>query len=593
MKSMKSMLTKAGALLLCLVTIGAMSVACGNSDSTDEAKQTTADNMHDYKTSGDVSVSTGKTHTFLSQSVTDTVIVMGSRLKTTSPIPEAVKRLRTNISTYTGIQLETKNDFLLEGEDPTGVTEILIGETERPESILVAESLRINDYAIQVVNNKLVVLGGCEAKTVEAVNKLIQLYFSAERADLVLECGYRYQYRYGYALTDLTLNGKSILDYTIVYGVGYEGVAVYLQSTLADAIGYQLPIAQTVNDGENTKLEILVGAGKRQTSVKPAEGSYRVGMDGDKLVFAGDDTTVLLGVNAFVDRYVAGKKDVSKVEANLSLEGKPAYNHSLKLLNLNVTLSGYGENAVVSRYPRLYQMITEQMPDVLCLQEVSCTTWFTCIQDGIGDTPALTDTYQFVGIGRNGERPDRYEAFLEGAYNAILFNKTKYKLEDSGTFWLSETPDVASVGWDGRTFSICTWAKLTEIATGKQFVVMNTQLDTYGRSAAGNGADLICKKAAEFGLPVILAGDFGVGASGKPYKNVVSDNFVDALKIAETVVDSGATQNGYGDSKITAATAHTFVTRGLFGVKSYDLITELVDGGYVSSHWAILTEILY
>ena len=194
--------------------------------------------------------------------------------------------------------------------------------------------------------------------------------------------------------------------------------------------------------------------------------------DGDKLVFAGDDTTVLLGVNAFVDRYVAGKKDVSKVEANLSLEGKPAYNHSLKLLNLNVTLSGYGENAVVSRYPRLYQMITEQMPDVLCLQEVSCTTWFTCIQDGIGDTPALTDTYQFVGIGRNGERPDRYEAFLEGAYNAILFNKTKYKLEDSGTFWLSETPDVASVGWDGRTFSICTWAKLTEIATGKQFVVM-------------------------------------------------------------------------------------------------------------------------
>ncbi|MBQ8382596.1 MAG: hypothetical protein IJX47_05245 [Clostridia bacterium] len=590
---MRSILLKAGALALCALLAGGTLTACGSSDGSEPAAQTTVDYMHDYEKSGDVSVSTGKTHTFLSAEVTDTVIVTGSQVKDTSPILTAVKDLRTYITTFTDITLETKGDFLLEGEDPSAVTEILIGETDREESALVAETLRINDYAIQVVNNKLVVLGGCEEKTAEAVYKLIELYFSAARTDLVLECGYRYQYRYDYDLSDLTLNGKSVLDYTIVYGSDFEGVATYLQTALADAMGYEIPVAKASSAGETAELEILVGVSDRETSVTAAAGAYQVGMDGNKLVFAGDDSTVLLGVRAFTEQYITGGSDVSKVEASLSLTGAPTYDNALKLLSLNVTQSGYGENAVVNRYPRLYSLIAEQAPDVLCLQEVSCTTWLSCINEGIGDTPALTDTYQFVGTGRNGEAPKGYEAFLEGAYNAILFNKTKYKLEDSGTFWLSETPETASVGWDGRTFSICTWAKLTEISSGEQFVVMNTQLDTYGRSAAGNGASLICEKAAEFGLPVILAGDFGVGSSGKPYKNVVGDNFADTLKVAETVVSSGATQNGYGTAEVTTATSHVFVTRGLCGVKSYELLTDLIDGGYVSSHWAIVTEIKY
>ncbi len=588
---MKSILLKIGAMLLTAALSVGMLAACG-SDS-DSAAETTADYMHDFKTSGDVSVSTGKTHTFLSADVTDTVIITGSHVKNDSPVLAAARNLRTYITTFTDITLETSGDFVLEGDDPSAVTEILIGETTRDETALVAKTLRINDYAIQVVNNKLVVLGGCDEKTVEAVNKLIELYFSAKRADLVLECGYRYQYRYDYNLSDLTLNGKSVLDYTIVYGDGYQGAAAYLQTALEDAIGYGMTVEKATSSGENAELEILVGVSGRSTSVTAVAGAYKVGMDGSKLVFAGDENTVVLGVRAFVDGYVIGGSDVSKVQSSLSLIGTPSYDSTLKLFSLNVTLSGYGENAVVNRYPRLYQLILQQTPDVLCLQEVSCTTWLSCITEGIGETPALTDTYGFVGTGRNGEAPKDYEAFLEGAYNAILYDKTKYTLADSGTFWLSDTPDTPSVGWDGRTFSICTWAKLTEISTGKQFVVMNTQLDSYGTSAAGYGASLICERAAQFGLPVIFAGDFATGSSGKPYKNVVADSFADTLSIAQTVVNSGATQNGYGDATVTAATSHVFVTRGLCSVARYQLLTDLVDGGYVSSHWAILTDLQY
>lgn len=584
---MKSILLKIGALVLTAMLFAGALSACG-SDS--DVAETTADYMHDFETSGDVSVSTGKTHTFLSENVTDTVIITGSHVKKDSPVLNAVKELRTYISTFAGVTLESNGDFLAEGEDASAATEILIGETSREETATVAKTLRINDYAIQVVNNKLVVLGGCEEKTVEAVYKLIELYFSAQRADLVLECGYRYQYRHDYNLSDLTLNGKSVLEYTIAYGNGYQGVATFLKNSLEDAIGYEMKMEKAIPGGETGKLEILVGGSSAVTADK---GTYKVVMDGKKLVFAGDDNTVVLGVRAFVDKYVIGGSGVSKIDSKLSMTGTPSYDSALKLFSLNVTQSGYGENAVVNRYPRLYQQIRQQSPDILCLQELSCTSWYACVTEGIGETPALTDTYEFVGTGRNGETPKDYEAFLEGAYNAILFNKSKYKLEDSGTFWLSETPDTPSVGWDGRTFAICTWAKLTEISSGKQFVVMNTQLDSYGRSAAGYGASLICDKAAEFGLPVIFAGDFASASSGKPYKNVIADSFADSLSIAETVVSSGATQNGYGSTTVTSATAHVFVSRGLCAVERYQLLTDKVDGGYVSSHWAIVTDVRY
>lgn len=588
MDYMKSILLKTGAIVLSLMLATGLFVSC---DHEKEPADTTMDYMHDYKTNGVVSVPSGNTHTFLSESVTDTVIVLGSRVKDGSPVFAASQKLKNYINTFSGISLEIKGDYLAEGVDPSSLTEILIGETIREESQYVAESLRINDYAIQVVNNKLVVLGGCEAKTAEAIHKLIELYFSDDRADLVLECGYRYQFRYDYPLDALTLDGNSILDYTIVYGNGCEGAATYLQTALVESLGYKLPIAASTEKA--TDHEILIGDTGRGGSVKAEAGSYKVGMEKGNLVFAGDASTVVLGVRDFVNQYVTGTKGTSKVEESLSLSGKPTFESALKLLSLNVTQSGYAENAVVNRYPRLQKMVAAEAPDVLCLQEVSCTTWLSCIKEGIGDTPALTDVYEFVGTGRNGEAPNKYEAFLEGAYNAILFNKTKYKLEDSGTFWLSETPDTASVGWDGRTFSICTWAKLTEISSGRQFVVMNTQLDSYGRNAAGYGAKLICDKAAEFGLPVIFAGDFASSSNAKPYKNVIGSSFTDVLTIAEKVEDKGATFNDYGNSKQNLATSHVFVSRGFCAVKTYDLLTELVDGGYVSSHWAIVTEIQY
>lgn len=588
---MRTVWLKVGALILsAIVTV---SVLSGCRSSEEKPSETTVDYLHNYETSGDVSISTGKAVKFIQNGASDCTIVWSNYLKDGNDIIPAARQLAAYITSSTGVTLQAKSDMIIGDTDPTTLTEILIGETSREESALVAETLRVNDYAIQVVNNKLVVLGGCEAKTIEAIHKLVELYFSADRTDFILESGYRYQFRYDYPLLSLTLGENSVLDYTIVYAEGYKSPATYLQTALTDALGRELPMVSA--SVAATDHEILVGETGRNGSITAEGGQYKIGMNEGNLVFSGDVAAVTCGVRAFVAQYMNGKNAHSKVEASLSMNGSiPAFESSMKLLNLNVTLSGYAENAVVNRYPRLYQMVMEEKPDVLCLQEVSGTTWKSCITQGIEETPALTETYEFVGTGRNGEAPDGYEAFLEGAYNAILFNKSKYKLEDSGTFWLSETPTVPSVGWDGRTYSICTWAKLTEISTGKQIVVMNTQLDGYGRNAPLNGMKLICDEAAKFDVPVILAGDFNCASNGKPYTTAIDGSFADTLSIAETVQSKGLTYHAYGQSTSSlGATSHVLVSRGFCGVKSYALLTDLVDGGYVSAHWAIVTQIEY
>ena len=586
---MKKVWMKAGVLILSALLVTGVLAGCKSSG--DDPSATTADYLHNYETSGDVSVSTGTAVEFIKDGASDCKIVWGNMLKDGNEIAPAARLLGAKIAASTGVTLEAKSDLIIDGSDPATLTEILIGETSREETAFVAETLRVNDYAIQVVNNKLVVLGGCDAKTLEAINKLGELYFSAERTDFILESGYRYQFRYDYPIVNLNLGDQSITKYTIVYADNCKGPASYLQNALLESMGREIPLAPA--GATPTEYEILVGETGRNGGVKADAGAYKIGMDKNNLVFSGDSAAVTLGVKEFVEKQLTGDKTI-KLDSKLSMSGTiPAFTTDIKLMSLNVTLSGYGENAVVNRYPRLVEQIKQQTPDVICLQEVSCTTWKTCITEGLGDVPALTDTYGFVGTGRNGEAPKGYDAFLEGAYNAILYDKTKYELKDSGTFWLSETPDVTSVGWDARSYAICTWAKLAEKSSGKEIVVMNTQLDDYGRTAAINGMKVIVEKAGAFGTPVVLAGDMQETATSKAVTAATDATFANSLDIAETVVKKGGTYHKYSDAAGNGATSHVLVFRGFCGVKSYELVTDLVDGGYVSAHWAIVTEIRY
>ena len=140
-------------------------------------------------------------------------------------------------------------------------------------------------------------------------------------------------------------------------------------------------------------------------------------------------------------------------------------------------------------------------PDVVGMQEVSIR-WRELL-----DTVVFNDSYAGVG-----------ELRIPGAeYDAIYYRKDKYDLIDTGTFWLSDTPDVmGSTHPDANAERICTWARLRDKVTGLEFVHVNTHLDNNGKNDSSTGRKVRLAQARvilEFihslgDVPVFLTGDF-------------------------------------------------------------------------------------
>lgn len=69
--------------------------------------------------------------------------------------------------------------------------------------------------------------------------------------------------------------------------------------------------------------------------------------------------------------------------------------------------------------------------------------------------------YDYIGVGRNDGKK-------EGEHAAIFYRIDKFELLEHGDFWLSETPEKPSVGWDAVLPRICTWGHLLHKVTTKK-----------------------------------------------------------------------------------------------------------------------------
>lgn len=93
---------------------------------------------------------------------------------------------------------------------------------------------------------------------------------------------------------------------------------------------------------------------------------------------------------------------------------------------------------------------------------------------------------------------------------AIVYKESEFELLDGGTFWLSETPDVPSIGWDANDRRICQWAKFMHRKSGKPFFYFNAHFFWQKEIARRESGSLIVRKIKEIAgdIPVICAGDF-------------------------------------------------------------------------------------
>jgi len=115
----------------------------------------------------------------------------------------------------------------------------------------------------------------------------------------------------------------------------------------------------------------------------------------------------------------------------------------------------------------------------------------------------LTD-YSAVGVGRDDGK-------TKGEYSAIFYKKDELRLIEASTFWLSNTPEKVSVGWNAALPRICTYALFELTSSKKRFWHFNTHFDHMGLKAREESAKLIISKIANLvssGDVIVLSGDF-------------------------------------------------------------------------------------
>lgn len=176
-----------------------------------------------------------------------------------------------------------------------------------------------------------------------------------------------------------------------------------------------------------------------------------------------------------------------------------------------------------ARKERVADYILSNQIDIVGMQEV--------LHIQFEDLKQLLPAYSAVGVGREDGKQ-------QGEYAPIFYQRDRFKLIDSGTFWLSQYPDsIGFIGWDGACTRIATWAKLKEKSSSKVFMVVNTHFDHVGVEARKNSALLIIDRIQKISgnNPAILTGDFNISDQWDAYQTITTHKFIlrDARKVAE------------------------------------------------------------
>ncbi|MFZ1703029.1 MAG: endonuclease/exonuclease/phosphatase family protein [Saprospiraceae bacterium] len=189
---------------------------------------------------------------------------------------------------------------------------------------------------------------------------------------------------------------------------------------------------------------------------------------------------------------------------------------SVMTYNIRYDNSQDNENAWDNRKEELAQLVTFYSPDILGIQEG--------LYSQVKYLDSVLNEYNYVGNGRD-------DGLLKGEFTAIFYKTKRVKMLYSKSYWLSETPDRVSVGWDASMERITTFAILMDKQTKDVLYVFNAHFDHIGEVARENSAKVILNIINEKMLDdkkVIVMGDFNCEAKDKPIislKTMLEDPF--------------------------------------------------------------------
>lgn len=250
----------------------------------------------------------------------------------------------------------------------------------------------------------------------------------------------------------------------------------------------------------------------------------------------------------------------------------------MKIMSYNIKITGDGLRSNENRLPLIVDTILTEMPDSFGLQEAD-KAWVDSI------APELSD-YAYIAKYRD-------DGISEGESSPIFYKKDKYELVNSGFFWLSQTPDVPSLGWDAACNRITSYAILKDKTTGFTYAHFNTHLDHVGDVAQAESIALISAYIADIApdIPVVLTGDFNFREDSYNYNTILKTNLKDTKYMAAEY-DDHATYHGY--SVIMPSTKpidYVFVNGYCSSVKTSKINSDTVHHLLASDHFPLTVEL--
>jgi len=242
--------------------------------------------------------------------------------------------------------------------------------------------------------------------------------------------------------------------------------------------------------------------------------------------------------------------------------------------NMRYGKANDGDNSWSVRCIATPPMIEDCSPDVFGVQECYPFQAYYILEN--------CPQYDGYGIGReDGENGERTQ---------IFWRKDKFTVLDKGTFWLSETPDIPSKGWDAKCSRTATWALMENMKTHRKFFFVNTHLDHVGKVAAVEGLNLIYERINAMNpseYPMVLTGDFNLADTSRTILDFNS-RMTNSRIVAKKLINDVGTFHNFGKRNDHFVIDYIYYN-GLSRCISFETVTEsYLDIPFVSDHYPIV-----
>jgi endonuclease/exonuclease/phosphatase family metal-dependent hydrolase len=244
----------------------------------------------------------------------------------------------------------------------------------------------------------------------------------------------------------------------------------------------------------------------------------------------------------------------------------------LNIISFNIRCcddpNGY---AISERAPRLSSVTSRYDADIIGFQEYYTPRWKNYID-------------QYYGAEYDMFIKPRAEADFEST--PILWKKERFDCLKTGCFWLSDTPEIESRGWDERynCFRMCVYVILRDKQSDTTFTFMNTHFG-FGDKGQVDSAHLIyeySKKISDY--PTVIVGDFNMCPDSAGYVAMTA-HFTDLNAV--TARDERATFHGYEPEKYPEEHIdYCFVDDKVKPINQ-KIIDNLVEGMFPSDHYGL------